>query len=644
MLPETSRDAAYNSYQPRPKWTVMIYLAGDNNLSANSLAIMQELESVNIPQSVRVLACFDSNTPRPRGARYLEIQYHRHKVHTGFDWGLHNDLVPPEERRDHAAVSPDFCNPNPASVQLPAEPAAREGLSRFLSWALRNHPAERYMLVLFGHGTAVAGNTFLTDDNPPSFLRLEDFADVLKLYFGDGRPKLDILACHNCIMNGVESAYQIKDEVDFMLGSQGLVLAAGWPYRKIIKAVTRNPDSRPKAVALRVLRACARNLLDFSLMDRSSEQAVCDLRHFKEQRPLIRALKKLAVALKKGLATDSITGQVKFTDIPDAVRLARLEAQSYWSETFVDIYDFCELLQNRVQKLLPGFVDIFKFFQSRLLNPAVVNSAAEVKASSVTPEEEANILKGLFYQETPLGNALRRIYLACEDVLQTFRNRRIVPYSYYIGPELQYSHGLSVYFPWTLPEAPIIFEPTFPQSNDFLMKTGFDEYRQYDFPRSTDWDGMLEQYFRATLRNVRHVELRYEAPKATDKNFDKTRFLLSVPRAIPEKVAPPINLQKSSSDVDSEEDCTCPTIKNYPRRFYVSPVDCHHRDDTGEEFSAGELIDDSRYRVSYLGWNIRGIVAEEIGMPLTPDGSEPADDEDDTEPDPEEESEEFEDE
>jgi hypothetical protein len=41
--------------------------------------------------------------------------------------------------------------------------------------------------------------------------------------------KLDILACQNCVMNGIETAYEIKDHVEFMIGSQGLALAAGRP-------------------------------------------------------------------------------------------------------------------------------------------------------------------------------------------------------------------------------------------------------------------------------------------------------------------------------------------------------------------------------------------------------------------------------
>src|SRR5882672_3773119 len=57
---------------PKPKWTIMIYLAGDNALSADCIAVMQALEAANPSREVEVLACFDSNTPRPKGSRYLQ--------------------------------------------------------------------------------------------------------------------------------------------------------------------------------------------------------------------------------------------------------------------------------------------------------------------------------------------------------------------------------------------------------------------------------------------------------------------------------------------------------------------------------------------------------------------------------------------
>lgn len=71
-----------SQYHPshRRLWTVMVYIAGDNNLSANSIAIMQDLEEAGRSSDVRVVAGYDSSAPFHKGARYLEIQ---HKLYEG---------------------------------------------------------------------------------------------------------------------------------------------------------------------------------------------------------------------------------------------------------------------------------------------------------------------------------------------------------------------------------------------------------------------------------------------------------------------------------------------------------------------------------------------------------------------------------
>lgn len=613
----------------RPKWTIMIYLAGDNNLSANSIAIMQELEAANHREDVRVLACFDSNTPRPRGARYLEINHRRNTANIEMDWGLHNDLVPPEERGDHTVVAPDFCNEDISSIHLPDEPVAREGLSRFLTFALKYHRADRHMLILFGHGTAVAGQTFLADSNPPSFLRLDDFAEVLRRHFGESRSKLDILACHNCVMNGIESAYQIRREVDFMLGSQGLVLAAGWPYRKIINAIERNPSAPSKRIALRVLKACARGLLDFSLMDRSSEQSLCNLRRFDhdDSSSIVKALDDLSEILIEGLQTNA-KGELVYPIISDAVRLARLDAQAYWDETFVDLYDFCELLLNKCNDFMKQEVPLFRNLFIALftnLKSEAPESREDSSGRSLDPDD---VPREIDIKNTLLGMQpmalLQEIGLRCIAVLKKIKDfnevnteNDFVPYSYYVGPELQYSHGLSIYFPWTLPEDPIIFDPSYPDSNDFLLKTAFDEYKTYDFARNTKWVAFLDRFFRATLRGVRRFDQRYK------DSSDDARLLFDA-ETITERVAPPVSIHKSGSDVDREEAFTCPKIKNYPRRFYLSPADCLCRCDGSLRYCPPSQ-DGRKYCASYLGWNIRGLVANVIGLPQFDGSSEPSD-------------------
>ena len=70
----------------RSNWLIMVYLAGDNNLSPYSIAFLQQLEEANkelgreeANKYARVVAAYDSPTPLPKGARYLEIKRHQKK-------------------------------------------------------------------------------------------------------------------------------------------------------------------------------------------------------------------------------------------------------------------------------------------------------------------------------------------------------------------------------------------------------------------------------------------------------------------------------------------------------------------------------------------------------------------------------------
>jgi hypothetical protein len=562
-----------------PKWLIMVYLAGDNSLSAHSIAFLQELEAANPDLSLeechrraRVVAAFDSPTPLPKGARYLEINRHRDpsNPYKKMKWPLHNDLVGP----GHIVVSPDFCNSDGGHTDTllpedPREPTAEEALARFLKWVKRHYKAEKYMLILFGHGTLVAGNTFLGDSNPPSYLKLGDFAKIL----GDFG-KIDILACDNCVMNGIESAVQLYRAVDYLLGSQGLMLANGWPVREIIETVRKYYYYTPREIARQILRASVVNLLDFTLMERSSEQGICDVTKFGRSDQIITAVRALSGGMQDGLEFKwGKNGRVlRYPIVVDLVRLARLEAQSYWSETFVDLYDFAALLLKKCREFLA--------YPNVLLQPR------------------------------DLIRVVRKIEYWCAEIVKIFMGRQIVPLAYYVGPQLQYSHGISIFFPWTLPEGPITFEPV-PASatkpKEYKLRTPFEEYKDYLFakPRYGDWERFLIAFFKATLRNVRLVEYTPEDdPRRIDNKFPN------------EFQTPVIDLQKSSSSTGEEDDC--PRVKNYPRRFYLSPPDCDRKSEVFKlhdnvEPEAKDVIDNPD-KVSYLGWNIRGLVADVLGL------------------------------
>ena len=575
----------------RPKWTVMVYLAGDNNLTSDCITVLQQLEAVTYRKNIRVLACFDSNTPWPKGSRYLAINRKWRKNNKDLDWKMYNDLIVPKDR-DHDIEAPDFCKPEQPKGGRMEKTGVAEGLKRFLCWAMNQGRSDHYMLVLYGHGPLVAGKTFLSQENPVSSLSMKNLPEVLGQHFGQRR-KLDILAFQNCAMNGIETAYEVQDQVDYIVGSQGLVLAYGWPYEKLIRALLDNYNDPPLEITRKMLKACARHLIDFSIMDRSSEQSVCDLSKLRSRQTLTYAIKELGEVLQKALTFTPVGDDTKLGDPPqlvlkypvicDAVKLARLEAQTFWGETFVDVYDFCERLLKKCNEAI--------LVQNELLRSLGLEGTIQPRT-----------------RETDLVDLLTKISERCLSVMN--RVEEMVPYSYYIGPELQYSRGLSIYFPWTMQMEPYSFYYR-REHNEHVLVNAFETYSGYEFVKASGWADFLKCFYKATLRKVRRSERKF----SIDVNERFSRGMVHEDYIVPPDVLTTEYLRKTESDNGSVDYDVLSNVKNYPRRYYLSPSDCPRKVEKTGYQRPGKS---PKYKnplsppVSYLGWNICEFVADVI--------------------------------
>ncbi len=584
------------SNRQKPKWTIMVYLAGDNDLTSHCVSILQQLEAVRYRNDVCVLACLESSTPWPRGSRFIEINcpHSEREREVRFDWELHNDLIPPEEAGQEKA---------PFNGKSMRRPAVAEGLRKFINWSVSNHrDSDHYMLILFGHGPIVAGQSFLVSENPGDFLRLEDLKDVLAERFGgenSRRKKLDILAFQNCVMNGIETAYEIRHHANYLIGSQGLVLATGWPYDKMVEAVVKTrSDAEPEIIAEKMLKACARHMLDFTIMDRSSEQAACNLEALRDKDSIKPALQKLVIALKEGLKIEvqeeekgKETRFLAYPEIVDVVKLARLEAQSYWWEMHVDLYDFCERLIQKCNELVKD--------QDRLLVEFGIKGKARARL-----------------EKTGAARRAKAIVAASIEVMNEIRELVPTSHTYYIGSALQYSHGLSIYFPWSEPVGPY-FPKRLRGGKEFQLDTAFQTYGKYSFVRDSGWGSFLRRFFRATLRNMRRADRRFEM----EENLENlAKGLTSEEFEQPAGAVGASDLQKSSPDTARADFDMSFNIKNYPRRNYLSPADEKRRIDQQEE---GEFEDPKAPPVSPFGWNFPKVLAEVIAKPKPRRKSQP---------------------
>src|SRR5262249_6707345 len=95
----------------------------------------------------------------------------------------------------------------------------------------------------------VSSRAIAFDDQAQDFLDNLELKRVLAdIRRGLGR-RIDVLGFDACLMSMVEVAYQLRDSVSFICGSEEEEPGEGWPYDTILKALTARPSMTPAELA-----------------------------------------------------------------------------------------------------------------------------------------------------------------------------------------------------------------------------------------------------------------------------------------------------------------------------------------------------------------------------------------------------------
>lgn len=388
-----SSDAPKKNY----RWTVMVYLAGDNNLTDEcvyALTQMKEVEGLD-EAGICVLAQFD-----PKGGR---LSSHRYKISPASrnpamsddyqTWIDSPTKFKHDDYEDFAAKRRKRSQNRNKQRELETNTGSPVTLFNFVTWAVEEHAADNYMLVLSGHGGGTEKGYLLRDENPADSLTMWEMQVALDaIHDAHDNLVIDILGMDSCMMTMAEVSHQLKERARIMVGSEGYSPIAGWPFkpvltkmREVLEQITdedyeRRREKERRAIADAIVKEYVNYYVDYSIGGLSVEQASLDLG---KTTVLTTAIDNLAEVLSAQLERNDS----QFTK--DLV-FAHWRAQSYNGERFVDIYDFCELLRD--------------------------NCASE------------------------------EVRIICQRVLDT--ENAFVTSSCYSGPTYQHSHGVSIYFPW----------------------------------------------------------------------------------------------------------------------------------------------------------------------------------------------------
>jgi hypothetical protein len=410
-------------------WTFMLYLAGDNNLDDEMIWTLKEVYRVGVPAGIDVTAQFDTSSRRG-------VRFYRPATTLDVD-GAFSVL------HDRAGGEEDSGDP--------------DALVDFVTESVRRAPAENYMLILSGHGSGVIGD-FLTDADTerrrslqPGSLSIPDLTrvfDRLRRALGtrdprNPKPVVDILGMDSCLMSMAEVCSEVMGQVSLIVGSEGFEPNAGWPYYRLLERLAGMKglgDLKPEDMARRLVRRYTTYYSDFVDAGLSVDLAVCDV-----SKEVFGRFEAAVRRFVDGCEAEVAKGEAEWLD--SAIVLAHWRAQSYKGEAYTDVYDFFDLLVQECDRL--------KDIAGSGVRFAAIRTLAEEVKDAVSGRRDGT--KG------------------------------VVVFSDTSGPACQHSHGLSVYFPWSL-------------------RTYEEAYHVTKFATRTGWHTFLRDHLGRTERKPRKIE------------------------------------------------------------------------------------------------------------------------------------------
>ena len=526
---------------PKNEWTIMIFFAGDPHLSPSMTAQLKAIKDAGFQENVSVLVHYD---PNEKGVAVTTFDINSKRKKDLLDKGLVGTKIGDGRDPYVRNLLEDAISGAGALRANTADQALRAFLD---IGATEKYRAKHYMIFLVGHGVIVGNDTFLPDSNPQSGISLEQLGDTLR-HFQGSIPEdsvFELLGLHSCSMSAIEVIYELKDTARYMMATEGTSFVASWPYRQLLKRILNEIDEAKKEDAnaeinvdeliTSIHNLSLHNSTDFMFSGLSADLCLSSLDKDRVQ-TLTTPMENLTKALKRALKTpdgwdarERNNGNVVKKDwrSVELIKLAHLEAQSFYQETSTDLYDFCLCLARRCD------------------------------------------------ERDEIQNAMK---VACSNVIEKLEEtpQSVIVHSDHFGPQSQYSHGLSIFFPWARPvqEEPLVLD------DNMLSR-----YEKYDFNKAlgkNSWLSFLDDYFTATQRKTREEE----DGKPIEKLISENGIHLS---AIGERMAAIVDalakdspglakdspgLAKDSPGLTKDspglkDGCGC-IVKNYPTQFSIS--------------------------------------------------------------------------
>lgn len=296
------------------KWTVLVYMNAANDLDQFSDLNVNQLEKVAGNPDVRYVVQWKqavipgvSDNPSFTGTRrYLIKQDTTNSIASELVQNMGNNV----------------------------DMGDKSTLNEFINWGKTFYPAQHYVLVVWNHGNGwrrgVERNyptrAVSYDDEFGTSIQTWELAQAI------GNNHFDMIAWDASLMQMIEVAHEIKDQADYIVGSEESPPGAGYPYDLIFAKFRDNPDDTP----LNLSKSFVDGMLQGYASDNLAKitQSVIDTSQ----------LSNLATQVD-GLAQVLIANQGSLGSLVPSVRANAKSYSPTGGRVYRDLQDVCERLK-----------------------------------------------------------------------------------------------------------------------------------------------------------------------------------------------------------------------------------------------------------------------------------------------------------
>ena len=212
-----------------PEWTIMVYLAGDNNLEEPALIDLNEMEIAGSTEDVNILVEID------RAEGYSRAD--------GNWTGARRYLV--EQDDDMNSIY------SPPLVDLgEVDSGSTQAYIDFVNWSVDNFPAQKYALIIWNHGwgwtiAPVSGRKGVSSDDQSGndiSIANGEYEDILAAAVDATGNRLSMVGMDACLMGNWEIARLTAEYADVYVASQATESIAGWAFHTALTDLNDDPS------------------------------------------------------------------------------------------------------------------------------------------------------------------------------------------------------------------------------------------------------------------------------------------------------------------------------------------------------------------------------------------------------------------